>query len=142
MENTRASVQKQRPKGVIGLPESLPISVQKSYSMLTKAERNIGLRKYRPGHSKPILVGEENLLKPALRLMSQYRLRIEEIKGTEVVTSYTRRLECVQARGAENPEVTRSACTSRAENILPRRGTKVQKRSSQLTAKRMTSGST
>jgi hypothetical protein len=81
MENTRASVQKQRPKGVIGLPESLPISVQKSYSMLTKAERNIGLRKYRPGHSKPILVGEENLLKPALRLMSQYRLRIEEIKG-------------------------------------------------------------
>jgi hypothetical protein len=38
-------------------------------------------------------------------LMSLYRLRIEEIKGAEVVTSYTRWLECVQARGAENQEV-------------------------------------
>jgi plasmid replication initiation protein len=32
-------------------------------------------------------------------------LRIEEIKGAEVVTSYTRWLECVQAKGTENPEV-------------------------------------
>jgi hypothetical protein len=37
--------------------------------------------------------------------MSLYRLRIEEIKGAEVVTSYTRWLERVQARGAENQEV-------------------------------------
>jgi hypothetical protein len=37
--------------------------------------------------------------------MSLYRLRIEEIKGAEVVTSYTRWLECVQAKGTENPEV-------------------------------------
>jgi hypothetical protein len=40
-----------------------------------------------------------------LRLISLYRLRIEEIKGAEVVTSYTRWFECVQAKGAENPEV-------------------------------------
>jgi hypothetical protein len=37
-------------------------------------------------------------LKPALWLMSQYRLCIEEIKGAEVVTSYTRWLESVLAR--------------------------------------------
>jgi hypothetical protein len=51
--------------------------------MLTDAERNvlnIGLQKYRPGQSEPILVGGEKLLKPALRLMSVYRLRIDEIK--------------------------------------------------------------
>jgi uncharacterized protein YchJ len=42
-EKTKVSIQKQRPKGVIrkGLPESLPISVQKSYFMLTEAERNV-----------------------------------------------------------------------------------------------------
>jgi plasmid replication initiation protein len=72
------------------------------------AERNvlnIGLQKYRPGQSEPILIGGEKLLKPALRLMSDYRLRIDEIKGAEVITSYTRWLESVQASGAENPEV-------------------------------------
>jgi hypothetical protein len=49
------------------------------YFMLTKAERNvlnIGFEKFLPDQSEPILVGGENLLKPALRLMSQYRLRI------------------------------------------------------------------
>ena len=78
------------------------------YFMLSDAERNvlnIGLQKYQAGQSEPILIGGENLLKPALRLMSIYRLRMEEIKGAEVVTSYTRWLECVQARGAENQEV-------------------------------------
>jgi plasmid replication initiation protein len=82
--------------------------VQKSYFMLTDAERNVlnlGLQKYRPGHSEPILIGGEKLLKPALRLMSDYRLRIDEIKGAEVITSYTRWLEAVIAQGAENPEV-------------------------------------
>jgi hypothetical protein len=61
--------------------------------MLSEAERavlNSALEKYRPGQSEPILVGGENVLKPALGLMSLYRLRIEEIKGAEVVTSYTR----------------------------------------------------
>jgi hypothetical protein len=64
--------------------------------MLSDAERNvlnIGLQKYRPGQSEPILIGGENLLKPALRLMSDYRLRIDEVKGAEVVTGYTRWLE-------------------------------------------------
>jgi plasmid replication initiation protein len=66
---------------------------------------NIGLQKYRRGQSEPILIGGEKLLKPALRLMSDYRLRMDEIKGAEVITSYTRWLESVQARGAEDPEV-------------------------------------
>ena len=32
------------------------------------------------GQSEPILVGGENLLKPAFRLISQYRLRIEPVQ--------------------------------------------------------------
>jgi hypothetical protein len=72
------------------------------------AERNVlnvGLQKYQPGQSEPILVGGEKFLKPALRLMSDYRLRIDEVKGAEVVTSYTQWLESVQTRGAEDQEV-------------------------------------
>ena len=60
--------------------------------MLSDSERNvlnIGLQKYRPGQSEPILIGGENMLKPALRLMSDYRLRIDEIKGDAVLTIYT-----------------------------------------------------
>jgi hypothetical protein len=37
--------------------------------------------------------------KPALRLMSDYRLRIDEIKDDAVFTIYSRWLESVQARG-------------------------------------------
>ena len=76
--------------------------------MLTEKERDVlnrALEKYRPGRSEPILIGDEKLLKPALRLMSDYRLRIDEIKEDAVVSSYTRWLECVQVRGAENQEV-------------------------------------
>jgi plasmid replication initiation protein len=76
--------------------------------MLSDAERdvlNIGLQKYRPGQSEPILIGGEKLLKPALRLMSDYRLRIDEIKGAEVVTSYTRWLASVETIGSENQGV-------------------------------------
>jgi hypothetical protein len=90
------------------VPESLPISVQKSHFTLTKAERNvlnIGLKKFLPGQSEHILVGGENLLKPALRLMSQNRVRIEEIKGAEMVTSYTGGWNASKRRGAENPEI-------------------------------------
>jgi hypothetical protein len=99
-----ARIRQRRAKGVLrkGLPESLPTSVQKSYFMLSDSERNVlnhALEKYRPGQSEPILVGGEKLLKPALRLMSFYRLRIDEIKGDKVVTSYTRWLECVQVIG-------------------------------------------
>jgi plasmid replication initiation protein len=55
--------------------------------------------------SGPILIGGENLLKPALKLMRSYRLRIDEIKGGEIVAIYTRWLESVQVKGTENQEV-------------------------------------
>jgi hypothetical protein len=76
-----------------GLGKFLPTSVQKSYFMLSDAERavlNIALEKYRPCQSKPILVDGNNLLKPAWRLMSDYRVVLEEINGAELVTTYTR----------------------------------------------------
>jgi plasmid replication initiation protein len=76
--------------------------------MLGDKERDVlnrALEKYRPGRSEPIFIRDEKLLKPALRLMSDYRLRIDEIKEDAVVSSYTRWLECVQVRGAENQEV-------------------------------------
>ena len=110
MGKTKTAIQKPQPKGIIrkGLPTALPTFVQKSYFMLTDAERNvlnIGLQKYRPGQSEPILIGGENMLKPALRLMGDYRLRIDEIKGDAVLTIYTRWLESVQARRTVNQEV-------------------------------------
>jgi hypothetical protein len=52
------------------------------------------------GHRQhAILVGGNNRLKPALRLMSDYRLVIEEIKEAKATTSYTRWVDAVQARG-------------------------------------------
>src|SRR5271166_778337 len=107
----KASIQRPRPDTVIrkGLAEVLPTSVQKSYFMLTDAERgvlNTALEKYRPGQSEPILVGGKNLLKPALRLMTWYRLVIEEIKDAEVITSYTRWVDAVQVTGTEDQEVS------------------------------------
>jgi hypothetical protein len=91
-----------------GLGKFLPTSVQKSYFMLSDAERavlNIALEKYRPCQSNPVLVDGNNLLKPAWRLMSDYRVVLEEINGAELVTTYTRWLEAVQVRGADNQEV-------------------------------------
>jgi plasmid replication initiation protein len=91
-----------------GLPESIPTAVQKSYFMLSDAERDVlnsALEKYRPGQSDPIFVGGEKPLKPALRLMTWYRLVIQEIKDSEVITSYTRWVDAVQVRAAENHEV-------------------------------------
>jgi hypothetical protein len=95
MGTAKGSIQQQRPESVIrkGLTEILPTSVQKSYFMLSDAERgvlNTAFEKYRPGRSEPILVGGLSLLKPALRLMTSYRLVIQEVTGTEVATSYTR----------------------------------------------------
>jgi plasmid replication initiation protein len=66
---------------------------------------NTALEKYRPGQSDPILVGDSKVFKPALRLMSAYRLVIEEITDATVTTTYTRWLDSVQARGAEEKEV-------------------------------------
>jgi len=82
--------------------ERLPTSVQKSYFLLGAKERDVlnqALSKYRPGPSEPILIGGEKLLKPALKLMSFYRLRIDEIKEDSLVTSYTRWLEAVIVKG-------------------------------------------
>jgi hypothetical protein len=54
--------------------------------MLSDAERSLltfALEKYQPGQFEPILVGAKNLLKPALRLMTWYRLVIEEIQDAQ-----------------------------------------------------------
>jgi hypothetical protein len=110
LKKEKAKIQHRRPKGAIrkGLPESLPTFVQKSYFMLGDKERDVlnrALEKYRAGRSEPILIGNGKLLKPALQLMNVFRLRIDEIKGDAVLTSYTRWLESVQVRGTENQEV-------------------------------------
>jgi len=109
MATAKSSIQR-LPDSVIdkGLEESLPIGVQKSYFMLTEAERNLlnfALEKYRSGQNEPILVGGQRNLKPALRLAANYRLVIEEIKGSQAITSYTRWVDAVQVRGTENPEI-------------------------------------
>ena len=110
MGEAKRSIKRRRPKSVIrkGLAEVLPTSVQKSYFMLSDAERgvlNTALEKYRPGRSQPILVGDSKAFKPALRLMSWYRLVVEEISDDAVTTSYTRWLDAVQVRGTEDKEV-------------------------------------
>ena len=90
------------------LEHFLPTSVQKSYFMLSDAERgvlNTALEKYRPGQSEPILVDGRKVLKPALRLMARYRLKVEEVLDGRAVTSYTRWVDAVQVMGAENQEV-------------------------------------
>ena len=45
------------------------------------------------------------MLKSALKLMSFYRLRVDEIEKEAVVTSYARWLEAVIVKGTENQEV-------------------------------------
>jgi hypothetical protein len=55
-------IQRRLPRSLIhkGFGEVLPTGVQKSYFMLSDAERavlNTALAKYRPGQSEPILVG-------------------------------------------------------------------------------------
>jgi hypothetical protein len=69
--------------------EYLPTSVQKSYFMLSRSARAIldtALRKYRLGRTDLIPIGGIGQLKPALRLMTAYRLMIREVTGGEVVT--------------------------------------------------------
>lgn len=111
MAIAKSSIQRRLPDSVIdkGLEESLPIGVQKSYFMLSEAERDIlnhALEKYRPGQAEPILVGGIKTFKSALRLATSYRLVIEEIKGSEAITSYTRWVDAVQVRGAEDIYLT------------------------------------
>jgi hypothetical protein len=69
--------------------------------LLSKADRdvlNVALGKYQPAKPEPILVGGAGLLKPALRLLTLYRLRIDEKRDGKAVTSYTRWLEAVQVK--------------------------------------------
>jgi plasmid replication initiation protein len=86
----------------------LPTSVQKSYFMLSRSVRAVldtALRKYHPGRTDLIPVGGIVQLKPALRLMTSYRLTIRDVVGNEVLTSYTRWLEFVQVKEGPDPEV-------------------------------------
>jgi hypothetical protein len=79
----------------------LPTSIEKSYFMLSRSARAVldtALQKYRPGRTDLIPVGGIDQLKPALRLMTAYRLVIQEVTAAEVFTSYTRWLECVQLK--------------------------------------------
>ena len=108
---TAKSLLRRRPSNGVtdkGLEQFLPASVQKSYFMLSDAERkvlSIALEKYRLGQSEPILMGGREVLKPALRLMRNYRLVIEEIRDDQAITSYTRWVDAVQVNGTENKEV-------------------------------------
>ena len=86
----------------------LPTSIQKSYFMLSRAARAVldtALQKYRPGRTDLIPIGGIAQLKPALRLMTEYRLVIQDINGAEVLTSYIRWLECVQVKEGPEQEV-------------------------------------
>jgi hypothetical protein len=71
----------------------------------TRAVLDTALQKYRPGRSDLILIGGISLLKPALRPMMSYRLVIQDVAGSAVLTGYTRWLESVQLREGENQEV-------------------------------------
>jgi plasmid replication initiation protein len=100
----RRSIQRRLPNSAT----ALPTGVQKSYFMLSEAERavlNTALEKYRPGQSEPIFVGGHKVLKPALRLMKLYRLVIDEIQDGQAVTRYTRWIDAVEVRGAQEQEV-------------------------------------
>src|SRR5215470_15877539 len=93
------------------LPNSvtdLPTGVQKSYFMLSEAERavlNTALEKYRPGQSEAVFVGGGDVLKPALRLMTSYRLAIDEVTDSHAITIYTRWVDALHLKRGENEEV-------------------------------------
>jgi hypothetical protein len=92
-----------RRLGISGIPRSA--NVQKSYFMLSNAGRNVlntALKKYRPGQSDAILVGAENVLKPALRLMTNYLLVIEKISR--------RRHKCCYFHNGQQKNAWRCLC--------------------------------
>ncbi|MBV8176729.1 MAG: replication initiation protein [Verrucomicrobia bacterium] len=109
MSAAKGPIERRRQKTSIDdLEGGLATSVKKSYRMLSDAERdvlNTALDKYQPGQAEPILVGGAKLIKPALRLMTRYRLVIEETKDSQAVTSYTRWVDAVEVKGSENQEV-------------------------------------
>ena len=99
MEASKSTVQRPRRRALRKAPgELLPARVQKSYFMLSSPERdllNTALEKFRPGLHEPVLVGALNQLKTALKLMSIYRLVIEEVQDARAITSYTRWIEAL-----------------------------------------------
>jgi plasmid replication initiation protein len=103
-KTAKRSIRRRLPNNVT----DLPTGVQKSYFMLSEAERavlNTALEKYRPGQSEPIFVGGHKVFKPALCLMKLYRLAIDEIQDGQAVTTYTRWIDAVEVRGAQEQEV-------------------------------------
>jgi hypothetical protein len=74
----------------------------------TRAVLDNALQKYRPGRSDPFLVGGISLLKPALRLMMSYRLMIQDVAGSKVLTSYTRWPESRTTEGRRKSKSLRS----------------------------------
>jgi hypothetical protein len=70
-----------------------------------RAVLDTALQKYRPGRTDLIPVGGIAQLKPALRLMMDYRLVIQDVRGGEAFTSYTRWLESVEVKEGTDPEV-------------------------------------
>ena len=100
----KKSIRRRLPNSVA----DLPTGVQKSYFMLSEAERavlNTALEKYRPGQSEAVFVGGGDVLKPALRLMTYYRLAIDEITDSHAITIYTRWVDSVHLKRGENEEV-------------------------------------
>jgi plasmid replication initiation protein len=88
--------------------------------MLSRAARAVldtALQKYRPGRTDLIPIGGIAQLKPALRLMTEYRLAIQDINGAEVLTSYTRWLECVQVKESGPEQEVYVAFSPRFERI-------------------------
>jgi hypothetical protein len=80
----------------------LPVGVRKSYSLLSKADRDflkIALGKYQPAKSQPILVGCAGLLKPALLLLTLHRLRNRrDTRWKTCETSFRRSLTMLNSR--------------------------------------------
>jgi hypothetical protein len=67
----------------------LPTGIQKSYFMLSRSARAVldtALREYRPGGPESILVGGIGQLKPALRLMTDYRLVSNSVRASSLIS--------------------------------------------------------
>jgi hypothetical protein len=118
--------QKRRPPSVIHkrLPESLPTSVQKSYFMLTDAERhvlNIGLEKYRPGQSEPILIGGEKVIQVApLPVWANFRQWALDVGIVEIAKKTDLKIEIESLQRSKHRRVT-SVTFAIKEGAMPNR---------------------
>jgi hypothetical protein len=117
----------------------LPIGVRKSYFLLSKVDRdvlNIALGKYQLAKSEPILVGDARLLKSALRLLTLYRLRIDEIRDGKAVMIYTRWLEGVQVKDESVSVTLNSAESQRKRQTIKGRSKALKSSTGQARTKR------